>query len=433
MRRQILPEITEKLPYEIREIVAVAEEIQELGQDIVWENIGDPVAKGEATPDWIKSIVKEAAGQDSSYAYSPTKGIFKTREFLAQRHNQRSETKLTANNILFFNGLGDAISNIYSHLHREARVIGPDPTYPTHAAAEAAHTAAPPITYRLDPSSGWQIDLSDLEEKLAANEDIVAILLVDPGNPTGVCFRAEILRGVVELASQYDCFIISDEIYSDLRYGEAETERITDFLGDVPAVVLRGLSQVVPWPGSRCGWIEVYNTENHADFAAYFDELVAAKTQEVCSTTLPQLVIPQIFTDDRWDGHLSGRNQAYEARAELLMDTLGDVAGLEVVKPNGAYYASLVFTDGVLTDKQMLPIKNNEIAAVIAPLLKDGPLDKRFTYFLLAAEGICVVPLSSGFHSQYYGFRLTLLERDEEKFINMLQHIKRAVEMYLAS
>jgi len=433
MRRQILSETTVKLPYEIREIVAVAEEIQSLGKKIVWENIGDPVAKGEVTPEWVKELVKEAAAEDSSYAYSPTKGILKTREFLAEKHNQQSATELKPENILFFNGLGDAISNLYSHLHPEARVIGPDPAYSTHAAAEAAHADSSPITYRLDPADGWQIDLADLEKKLVENKDIVAILLVDPGNPTGVCFHTEILQQVVELARKYDCFIISDEIYGQLRYGEVETKRITDLLDDVPAVVLRGLSKVVPWPGSRCGWIEVFNTGKDTDFADYFNELVAAKTQEVCATTLPQLVLPQIFTDERWEDHLIDRNKAYAARADLLMEILGDVEGLEVVKPNGAYYASIVFTAVVLNNKQTLPLNNIEIAAVIAPLIKDTPPDKRFTYFLLASEGICVVPLSSGFHSRYHGFRLTLLEPDKDKFKYMLTQIKGALEMYLAT
>lgn len=432
MRRKILPENPAKLPYEIREIVAVAEEIQALGQKIAWENIGDPVAKGETTPGWIKEIVQSAADGDRSYAYSPTQGLLETRQFIATTHNETSPSKLTPENILFFNGLGDAISNIYNHLHPGARVIGPDPTYPTHAAAEATHAGTAPLTYRLDPSGGWQIDLDDLDRKLSENEDIVAILLVDPGNPTGVAFRADVLEEVVDLARRHDCFIIADEIYGSLRYGNAEEARVTDFLEDVPALILRGLSKVVPWPGARCGWVEAFNTDKDTDFAAYFNELVAAKTQEVCSTTLPQLVLPKIFSDERWENYLDGRNDAYKRRAEILSNMFESINGLQVIKPNGAYYASIVFDEDALTDNQSLPIENDEIADLISPLLEDAPIDKRFTYFLLAAEGICVVPLSSGFHSRYHGFRLTLLEPDEEKFRGMLERISSSVQRYLA-
>lgn len=432
MRRQILLE-TMKLPYEIREIVAVAEKIEALGQEIIWENIGDPVAKGETPLAWMKEIVKVAVEEDGSYAYSPTRGVKATREFLASEHNKKSAAKLTADNILFFNGLGDAISNLYGSLHREARVIGPDPTYPTHAAAEAAHANQPPITYKLDPQDGWQIDLVDLEEKLAANEDIVAILLVDPGNPTGVAFRENMLSRVVELAREYDCFIIADSIYDSLRFGDGPKVHITDFLGDVSAIVLKGMSKEIPWPGSRCGWMEFFNTEGDVDFARLQKTLLETKMQEVCSTTLPQMVLPQILLDPHWGDYLAERNERYEARANQLVEILGSVEGLDVVRPNGAYYASIVFSDGVLTDGQTLQIENDEVKAVIEPLLADVPLDKRFTYFLLASKGICVVPLSSGFHSRYYGFRLTLLEPDEEKFKDMLEKIKLATETYLAS
>jgi len=433
MRRQILPEITEKLPYEIREIVAVAEEIQELGQDIVWENIGDPVAKGEATPDWIKSIVKEAAGQDSSYAYSPTKGIFKTREFLAQRHNQRSETKLTANNILFFNGLGDAIGSIYQHLHSEARVIGPDPSYVSHTAAEASHAKDDPVMYRLNPSDDWQVDLDDLKAKLSENLDIVAILIINPGNPTGGVFTKKTLQGVVDLAKEYDCFIIADEIYDGLRFPDSPDSRITDVLGSVPAVVMHGMSKEVPWPGARCGWLEFYNTDTDLQFEQFRKRLIDTKMHEVCSTTLPQMVLPEILSDSRWLPYLKERSLMYHQRSLQLIEALSGINGVTVVQPAGAYYVSVLFDNNIFSGGKTLDIDNPEIQSIISPILPDATPDERFVYFLLAAEGICVVPLSTGFHSRLFGFRITLLESNEEVFADTLTRLRRAIETYLQS
>ncbi len=79
MRNNIVSLGADELKYEIREIVAVAKEFGKLGLDIMWENIGDPVQKGEQIPDWIKEIVVEANREDMSYAYSPTKGLETTR------------------------------------------------------------------------------------------------------------------------------------------------------------------------------------------------------------------------------------------------------------------------------------------------------------------------------------------------------------------
>jgi Aspartate/tyrosine/aromatic aminotransferase len=155
-----------ELSYEIRGIVTIAEKIQNiLGKPIIWENIGDPVQKGTKVPQWMKEIIQNALSKDEVYAYSPTKGLKRTREFLAERLNQEGYAQIDPEDIIFFNGLGDAVSKIYGFLRREARVIGPSPAYPTHSSAEAAHSGYPPITYRLDPDRNWMPDLDELYNK----------------------------------------------------------------------------------------------------------------------------------------------------------------------------------------------------------------------------------------------------------------------------
>ena len=80
MRTNIVHSGADKLRYEIREIVGVAKRVAKEGVFVIWENIGDPVAKGEAPPAWIKKIVADAVKEDLTFAYSPTKGLDKTRE-----------------------------------------------------------------------------------------------------------------------------------------------------------------------------------------------------------------------------------------------------------------------------------------------------------------------------------------------------------------
>ncbi|MCK7471903.1 MAG: hypothetical protein MZU95_14790 [Desulfomicrobium escambiense] len=74
MRRNIVHEGAEQLTYEIRQIVAVAEDLQRLGVEITWENIGDPIAKGEKIPQWIKDIIIKLASEDKTYGYVATPG-----------------------------------------------------------------------------------------------------------------------------------------------------------------------------------------------------------------------------------------------------------------------------------------------------------------------------------------------------------------------
>jgi len=139
MRNNIVHIGAGELTYEIRAIVDIAEKLNKLGRKTNMENIGDPIAKGEKIPGWMKEIVSGLAMQDCSYGYCATKGLLQTREFLAERTNQRGGVQISAEDIIFFNGLGDAIQKVYGLLRRESRVIGPSPTYSTHSSAEGAH------------------------------------------------------------------------------------------------------------------------------------------------------------------------------------------------------------------------------------------------------------------------------------------------------
>lgn len=431
MRQNIVHDGADELKYEIREIVEVANKIEALGMPISWENIGDPVAKGESVPEWIKDIIVEAVKEDNSYGYSPTKGLLKTREYIAKERNIEGGAQITADDILFFNGLGDAISKIYEHLNKNVRIIGPNPAYPTHSSAEAAHADSKYISYNLDPNKGWEPDLDDLYKKVKENGDIGGILIINPDNPTGYVYPPEVMERIVSIAKEFNCFVISDEIYSNLFYG-VEHKKLAQFIGDVPGIAMRGVSKEFPWPGARCGWIEFYNIDKDENFARYAKSLVDAKMLEVCSTTLPQQVLPEIMGDARYYPYLKERNAMYERKSKIAHEVFSAVPELIAHETHGAFYMTVVFKEGVLKEGQSLSVINDEAMEIIEPLIETKQLDKRFVYFLLAAKGICVVPLSSGFNSDLFGFRVTLLEKDESKFKGIMETIAEAVREYIS-
>jgi len=434
MRNTITHPGADNLVYEIREIVGVANTIEKLGQPIIWENIGDPIAKGETIPQWIKDHVAEALKDDKTYAYSPTMGLLETREYIANERNLEGGIQITPNDILFFNGLGDAISKIYRSLHPAARVIGPNPAYPTHSSAESANADSPHFTYPLDPNNGWQPDFEVLERKLEENPHITGILIVNPDNPTGFVYPPETMKKFVALAKRYKLFIISDEIYSNLVYDGVEYQKLAAFIDDVPGIAMRGVSKEFPWPGGRCGWVEFYNRDKDADFDKYCKSLIDAKMLEVCSTTLPQRLIPIVMQDPRYYPYLKERTAKYSAMADMAAEILGVIPELIIHKPQGAFYMTIVFKDGVLKDGQTLPIPNREVATYIESLVTpDFGHDKRFVYYLLGATGLCVVPLMTGFNSTYHGLRFTVLDPDIDSFKKNIETLRDAIQSYLAS
>ncbi len=430
MRRDIVPKGSQQLNYEIRGIVEIAEKIESLGQKISWENVGDPVNKGEKIPFWMKEIIKDIIEKDYVWGYCPTKGLKQTRQFLADNVNKNQKAILDPENIVFFNGLGDAISRIYSLLKMQARVIGPSPAYPTHSSAEGAHSGYEQVTYKLDPKNNWLPDLIDLENKIKYNDSIVGILVINPDNPTGMVYPKYILEKFVELAKKYDLFLVSDEIYGNLVYNNAKMISLSEVIEDVPTIVMKGISKELPWPGARCGWIEVYNKEKDEDFSRYVKSIVDAKMLEVCSTTLPQAAIPQILSNENYPNFLEERTREIEKRANFVYETLKDVPGIIVNKTYGAFYTSIVFEDNSLNPFQSLKIENEKIRSFVEQIVEEKELDKRFVYYLLGACGICVVPLSS-FCSDLKGFRITLLETDEEKFRWIFKILKDKLIEYL--
>ena len=275
MRKNIVHIGASELTYEIRQIVDVAHRIAKMsGREVFWENIGDPVQKGEVIPDFIKDIIAEAVREDKTYAYSPTRGVRETREFLAEKRNKEGGAKLDPDDILFFNGLGDAVNKVYGLLRREARVIGPSPAYPTHSSAEAAHAGYPPITYSLDPEKGWMPDLDELYNKVKYNESIAGIMIINPDNPTGAVFPEAVVSEMIDIARRFDLFIVADEIYMNMVYNDREYAPISKLIGDVPAIALKGISKEMPWPGGRCGWMEVYNQRNNPILASKMQRLL---------------------------------------------------------------------------------------------------------------------------------------------------------------
>lgn len=434
MRTNIVHIGAGELTYEIRNIVRIAEKICDLGIPVKMENIGDPVAKGEIIPDWMKKIVSELVLENRSYSYCPTQGVLDTRKFLAEFNNQKGGVQISPDDIIFFNGLGDAITKIYTFLNRTARVITPSPTYTTHSSSEAAHAGLPPVCYPLDPDKNWHPDISELRKRVKYNPAVAGILLINPDNPTGAVFPEHILREIVSIAKDFNLFIIADEIYQNLIYNGANTVSLAQVIGDVPAICMKGISKEIPWPGSRCGWIEVYNADKDPAFGKYIGTILNAKMVEVCSTTLPQLAIPKIFKHPEYPVFLKKRQQRYEKFSRIAYDQLKQVSGVIVNKPQGAFYMSVVFEEGVLNHQQYLPVKNNEIRKLVEQLT-GGPeitMDKRFVYYLLASTGICVVPLTS-FSSELNGFRMTLLEPNKELFSENIQILAEAIRDYLIS
>ncbi len=433
MRQQLLSPGANELSYEIREIVKKAEQIKNLGKEIQWENIGDPIQKNHLIPAWIKQIIADLSLQNDTYSYCPSKGILETRQFLAAQNNARQGVQITPDDICFFNGLGDAIAKVYQYVAPTSRIIGPSPAYSTHSSAEAAHASHEPLTYKLDPDNKWYPDLADLYNKVKYNPNVVGILIINPDNPTGMVYPLETLKRIVTIAREFNLFLICDEIYLNITYNGARAYSLAEVSEDVPGIAMKGISKELPWPGARCGWMEYYNRNKDVDFNRLCNAIDNAKMIEVCSTKLPQLAIPKILGDPRFKSYREETNQKIGKRSKLICDIFRTVPQLTFNETFGAFYNTIIFRKGTLKPNQKIEIPDSKIKALVEEWTSHQmPHDKRFVYYLLGAKGVCVVPISS-FCSELQGFRVTLLEENEESLLKTFTAIRDGIVEYLAS
>jgi aspartate/methionine/tyrosine aminotransferase len=359
--------------------------------------------------------------------------MLETREFLAQQTNSMGGVQITPEDICFFNGLGDAIGKVYQYITDTSRVIGPSPAYSTHSSAEAAHANHEPLTYKLDPDNHWYPDLDDLYNKVKYNPNIVGILIINPDNPTGMVYPLEMLKRIVEIAKEFKLFLLADEIYLNITYNGARAYSLAEIIEDVPGISMKGISKELPWPGSRCGWMEYYNRNKDEDFNRFCQALDNAKMIEVCSTKLPQLAIPKIFGDPRFRAYRDQTNQNIGKRSRIIADILHTVPELTFNETFGAFYNTIIFRNGTLKPHHKIKIDDPQTRSLVEGWVnQDIPMDKRFVYYLLGSKGVCVVPISS-FCSELQGFRVTLLEEDEAILIKTFTAIRDGIVEYLKS
>jgi aspartate/methionine/tyrosine aminotransferase len=160
--------------------------------------------------------------------------------------------------------------------------------------------------------------------------------------------------------------------------------------------------------------------------------LLLAKMLEVCSTTLPQKVLPTLYQHAEFKPLLASRIHKYQQRAEEAYQFLKNIPQVRINKPRGVFYLVVELLD---LPYAQLEAKNKAIRLYLNDLeqsaLQKGMLqeDFQFAYELMGSQGICVVPLS-GFGSHLNGFRMTLLQNDAAIFTQILQQIALAISEY---
>lgn len=377
---QIIPaRRTENIKYAIRDIIAIAEEAEKAGKELLYLNIGDPNVYDHVTPNHIIEATYKAM-KDNKNGYAPSSGIKRAIEAIEKDANAKGISNIL--DIFITTGASEAIEICLTALLNSGdNFLMPTPGYPLYTAVQSK-LELEPNPYYLDEDNGWQPDVEDIKSKI--NDRTKAIVLINPNNPTGSVCKKETLEQIIDLALEHNLLIISDEIYDKIYYDGKKHLSLASLNKDVSCVTFSGLSKNYVTPGFRIGWgVASGRPEIMNEFLEAVNKILRAR---VCANHPLQYAIPVALEGDQ--SHLAKMNATLQRRRDIAVDMLGAIPGISIVQPEGAFYAfpSIDVDDDMKFVSELI----RETGVIIVPGSGFGqkPGSKHFRIVLLPPEEI---------------------------------------------
>ncbi|PVH34365.1 hypothetical protein PAHAL_8G206500 [Panicum hallii] len=173
-----------------------------------------------------------------------------------------------------------AIEVVCSALARHgANILLPRPSYLFHE-ARAVFNGMEARYFDLVPERGWEVDLDGLQA--LADGNTVAMVIVNPGNPWGNVYNYEHLGKIAEMAKKLGIFVIADEVYAHLTFGEKKFVPMGVFGLVAPVLTLGSISERWVVPGWRLGWIVVDSIKSYLDISSDPPTFIQVKLDLSC-------------------------------------------------------------------------------------------------------------------------------------------------------
>ena len=241
-------ERTSGVEYAIRDIILHAKSYEESGKEIIYLNIGDPVRFDFKTPDHIKKALIDAVNNEENY-YAESEGLPELKRAVVEKENEKG-LAVVEEDVIISNGVSEGLDMVMaSVVDPNSEVLMPGPYYPPYASYVKFYGGRP-IEFQLHQNGG--IDVEDIVSKITPKSR--AICIINPNNPTGEVFDRKNLQKVIDLATEYDLYLICDEIYDKIVFDE-QFVGIGRVSKDAPVILLNGFSKSYLMTGWRCGYI----------------------------------------------------------------------------------------------------------------------------------------------------------------------------------
>ncbi|KAL2331675.1 hypothetical protein Fmac_019256 [Flemingia macrophylla] len=267
-------------------------------------------------------------------SYPPTVGLPEAKRAIASHLSSDLPYQLSPENVFMTVGGTQAINIILPVLARPgANILLPRPGYPQYDSC-ATCCLLEVRYFDLLPHRGWEVDLDSLEA--LADDNTVAMVLINPSNPCGNVFTYQHLKRVAEIARKLGIFVISDEVYAHVTFGSNPFVPMGVFSSIVPVITIGSLSKRWLVPGWRTGWIATCDPHGIFLKTGVVKSIISYLEITSDPPTFLQAAIPEIL-DKTNDDFLSKNINMLRESANILYDLCKEIPCLSCPhKPEGA-------------------------------------------------------------------------------------------------
>tara|TARA_R110002096_G_scaffold7925_3_gene33820 strand:+ start:131 stop:1321 length:1191 start_codon:yes stop_codon:yes gene_type:complete len=345
----------------IRKLVPYAEDAKKRGVKVYHLNIGQPDIK---TPQVALDAVKNNNIETLSYARSEGSEEYRVK---LSKYYKNNNINVTEDNIIVTTGGSEALFfTMGSIADADDEIIIPEPFYANYNGfATASGVTVVPVISNIDDNFALP-KIEDFEKLITKKTK--AILICNPGNPTGYLYSKEEIQKLKEIVLKHDLFLIADEVYREFAYDGLEHTSVLSLEGlEQNAIIVDSVSKRYSMCGARIGCI-VSKNKDFIKTAVKFAQARLSPPTYALIASEAALETPQSYFDDV--------KAEYVERRNTLIAELEKIEGVKVAKPKGAFYCVA-----------QLPVKDTD--AFAQWLLED---------FNLNNETVMVAP-ASGFYS----------------------------------
>jgi aspartate aminotransferase len=305
---------------------AKAKALKAAGRPVIGFGAGEP---DFPTPDYIVEAAQRACAEPRFHKYTPAAGLPELREAIAAKTARDSGLVVAASQVLVTNGGKHAVYQAFATLLDPGdEVLLPTPYWTTYPEAITL-AGGVPVPVLTDETSGYRVTVEQLEAACTARTKV--LLFVSPTNPTGAVYPPEQVAEIGRWAADRGLWVITDEIYEHLVYGDARFVSMPVVAPELTdtCLVLNGVAKTYAMTGWRVGWMI-----GPADVVKAAINLQSHVTSNVCN-------VAQVGALAAVSGDLAAvalMRAAFDRRRKVMASMLNEVPGVVCPVPDGAFY-----------------------------------------------------------------------------------------------